>query len=158
MPLTLTDSIVNPTELKQRQKDVLKRVRKGRFVTLRQTKGEDLVIADRGDFLSTLESLENVRAVLKYIAETRLMDDQRAQSIQFPWVKFLSAEERRQFSADLLEATLLCADIGSWEALRDLLGDWQATAEAHRTPGLMEAWRSRGTASDYSAVTRRARG
>ena len=41
---------------------------------------------------------------------------------------------------------------GDWTAFDELLEDWQVTAEANRTLGLLDAWRRRGRAEDYQPM------
>ena len=75
-----------------------------------------------------------------------------ANSVVFPWFAGLDQAERQQFHADLIAIFAECVTQEDWTAFNELLEDWQATAEANRTPGLPDAWQRRGHAEDYEPI------
>ncbi len=72
-------------------------------------------------------------------------------SVIFSWLADLDQTERQQFHADL-KVFAECVTRGDWTALDELLENWQATAEANRTQGLLDAWEQRGHAEDYEPM------
>ncbi len=73
-------------------------------------------------------------------------------SAVFPWFADLNQAERRQFHVDLIAVSAQCVTRGDWAAFDELLEDWQATAGANRTPGLLDVWERRGRAEDYEPM------
>ena len=60
--------------------------------------------------------------------------------------------DRQEFVREFVDNFAHCATTNQWTPLEELLEDWQATAEAHRRPELMENWRTRGQQEDYEPL------
>jgi len=54
----------------------------------------------------------------------------------FPWAACLPEPDRRAFSAELTQALVASADLGSFDEIRQLLREWRATAAIHADPEL----------------------
>lgn len=143
----MIDRIVNPTDLKQHQKDILSQVGDDTYVTIKQPDGEDLAIVNRRQFIDRLRGLQHLTGVMKYLLEVK--EGRQKASLQFPWTRYLRDEDLPQLADDLLQTVVLCAETGSWDDLIDLIEGWKATAEAYRNPDLVEALRAKRDPSEY---------
>ena len=48
----------------------------------------------------------------------------------FPWIEFLTAEERNQFAHEVVEVARACAAVATFDRLESTVSSWRATAEA----------------------------
>lgn len=55
---------------------------------------------------------------------------------ELPWLQMLDREHLRRFLGEYADAYRSALDTGEWQSLDELLGDWEATAEALHDPGL----------------------
>ena len=55
---------------------------------------------------------------------------------RLPWVRLLPPGERMTFAREFVETLQACVSGGNTARLRDLLGDWKATAVVHSDPAL----------------------
>lgn len=134
MTVMFNDEIVTATELKARQKMWFdKAARSPVSVTSGKRK---LVIFNR----ETARRMYN----FNYFADIliRLGREMRTGNAGMgrvlPWMDSLSAGDIDEFYDELLAGFEQAAATGQWEALEELLGDWQATAEARSNPATTE--------------------
>ncbi len=153
MKVMFGDEIVHATELKRNQRHWFERVRQIGGVTIVQGRRADLVLALRRTVAENAETVQRARLIGQFLLEwVRAGNGNLSDSVVFPWFADLDEVERRQFHADLIVAFAQCVTQGDWTVFDGLLEDWQATAEANRTPGLLDAWQRRGRAEDYEPL------
>jgi hypothetical protein len=80
-----------------------------------EERDENLLTASRM-FAALSRSLHGVQAVAEAVAEV------------FPWVRHLSAAERAEFAAELIEALSDAAELGIDLTAREVIAGWRATA------------------------------
>ena len=105
-------------------------------VVLRRRNAPDLYLSLAASDISRAKTIECLaRLLCKISADSpETMDD--AIEAAFPWVEFLSPEERREFAEDLTRTILACASIDSFEPVEQTLLEWQNTAEILSDPEL----------------------
>ncbi len=145
----LSDEVVLATDLKKRQRYWFDRARETGGVTIVQGKVADLVLAPRQRVAEAAEAAAHARTAAQFLREVITLQRKPAESTIFPWLCDLDEEEQQEFLQDFVDAFARCSTTGAWAQFEEMLEDWQATAEAHRHPELMEAWRTRGQPDDY---------
>ncbi|WP_419927981.1 hypothetical protein [Candidatus Poriferisocius sp.] len=105
-------------------------------VVLRRRNAPDLYLSLAARDISRAKTIECLARLLSKISadSPEAMDD--AIEAAFPWVEFLSPEERRKFAEDLTRTILACASIESFEPVEQTLLEWQNTAEILSDPEL----------------------
>ncbi|MDE0612815.1 MAG: hypothetical protein OXI32_00210 [bacterium] len=105
-------------------------------VVLRRRNAPDLYLSLAASDISRAKTIECLaRLLCKISADSpEAIDD--AIEAAFPWVEFLSPEERREFAEDLTRTILACASIESFEPVEQTLLEWQNTAEILSDPEL----------------------
>lgn len=147
------DEVVQATELKRNQRHWFERARQIGGVTIVQGRRADLVLASRRTVAENMETAQRVQLISQFLLEwMRAGNGNLVDSVIFPWLADLGQTERQQFHADLIKVFAACVTRGNWTALDELLEDWQATAEANRTRGLLDAWERRGHTEDYEPM------
>lgn len=144
-----SDEVVLATDLKRRQRYWFDRARETGGVTIVQGKVADLVLAPRQKVAEATEAAAHARTAAQFLREVITLERPLAESAIFAWLGDLDDEEQRTFLREFVDLFSRCSTTGDWTSFEELLEDWQATAEAHRNPELMEAWRTRGRPEDY---------
>jgi hypothetical protein len=144
-----SDEVVLATDLKKRQRYWFDRARQTGGVTIVQGKVADLVLAPRQKVAAAAETALHARTAAQFLREVITLQRLPAESAVFPWLRELDDEEQQEFLQEFVDVFACCSTTGEWVQLEELLEDWQATAEAHRNPELMEAWCTRGRPEDY---------
>ena len=105
-------------------------------VVLRRRNAPDLYLSFAASDISRAKTIECLaRLLCKISADSpEAMDD--AIEAAFPWVEFLSIEERREFAGELTRTILASASIESFEPVEQTLLEWQNTAEILSDPEL----------------------
>jgi len=147
-----SDEIVLATDLKKRQRYWFNRARETGGVTIVQGKVADLVLAPRQRVAETAEAAAHARTAAQFLREVITLGRAPAESAVFPWLQDLDGEEQQEFLREFVDLFARCFTTGEWVQLEELLEDWQATAEAHRNPELLEAWRTRGRPEEYAPI------
>lgn len=143
------DEVVLATDLKKRQRYWFDRARQTGGVTIVQGKVADLVLAPRQKVAAAAETALHARTAAQFLREVITLERPLAKSVVFPWLHELDDEEQQEFLHEFVDVFAHCSTTEEWTQLEELLEDWQATAEAHRNPELLEAWRTRGRPEDY---------
>jgi hypothetical protein len=60
----------------------------------------------------------------------------------FPWVRFLTADDRMTFVQELIEVMDASEDLGSPAPVLQLITEWRHTAQIYADPELLETLRS----------------
>jgi len=147
-----SDEVVLATDLKKRQRYWFDRARQVGGVTIVQGRVADLVLAPRQTVAAAAETVLHVRTAAQFLREAISLKRPLAESVVFPWLSDLDDEERQEFLEEFVDVFAHCSTAGDWAQLEELLEDWQATAEAHRNPELLEAWHTRGQPEDYAPM------
>lgn len=147
-----SDEVVLATDLKKRQRYWFDRARQTGGVTIVQGKVADLVLAPRQKVAAAAEATLHVRTAAQFLREVITLERPPAESAVFPWLRELDDEEQQEFLHEFVDVFARCSTAGEWAQFEELLEDWQATAEAHRNPELLEAWRTRGRPEDYGPI------
>lgn len=145
-----SDEIVAATDLKRNLKYWLDRAREIDGVTITQSSLADLALIRRDDIRAAYEALHYGDILIRFGMERHIA--RHDGEIVFPWLKYLSDEEREQFEHELFETYSTCTSMKDWGRLAMLLEDWKATAEAIQNAELMEAWRRRGRPNNYVSI------
>jgi len=147
------DEVVQATELKRNQRHWFERARQVGGVTIVQGRRADLVLAPRRVVAENMETAQRARLIGQFLLEwIRAGNGSLSDSVVFSWLADLDQAERQQFHADLIKVFAECVIRGDWTDLDELLEDWQATAEANRTQGLLGTWERRGHTEDYEPM------
>ena len=128
-----SDNIVKATDLRTNQKEWLERAY------------HSPVTVNYGQRQLALMNREQVGKL--YIANhylelvTRACDEFMKESgtSTFPWVEYLSGNERQGFHRALMTRALKCVATGDWKQVESLIEDWKAAAIAKSSPSLVEA-------------------
>jgi hypothetical protein len=128
---TLTDFLRQP-------KKALKRLEKEDVVLARRGKGSIRIsletrtraAVDRNELAATLladtvAAAPEIRAPLVGVLEKR-----------YPWVRFLSPNERELFARELVDTIQAGVSVGRLARIEELFAAWKATAEIHAEPEL----------------------
>lgn len=138
-----TDSAaVNFSELVNKNKQTLARLKESPRLVLHRRDGEDLV-------LTTAARAEQDRTVVS--AATRMlaaMARREPGSMEllldivleaFPWVRFLPEADLHAFALELVDTMRAADSVGNSASVAQLLIAWQHTAEVHSDPELLAA-------------------
>jgi len=147
-----SDEVVLATDLKKRQRYWFDRARRTGGVTIVQGGAADLVLVPRQKIAEMTEAAVHARMAGQFLREAITLERTLAESAIFPWLRDLDGEEQQTFLREFVDFFARCSTTGEWAPFEELLEDWQATAEAHRNPELIEAWRSRGRPEDYISM------
>jgi hypothetical protein len=135
---------VNFSELVNKNKQTLARLKDSPRLVLHRRDGEDLV-------LTTAARAEQDQTVVS--AATRMlaaMARREPGSIDllldilpdaFPWVRFLPEFDLHAFAVELVDTMRAADSVGNSAAVAQMLTAWQHTAEVHSDPGLLAALR-----------------
>ncbi|MFJ5547221.1 hypothetical protein [Streptomyces sp. NPDC093225] len=147
-------SAVHFSELVNKNRKTLSRLKRYRRLLLMRRDGEDLV-------LTTAARAEQDQAVVS--AATRMLaaiarrDPGRMALLldllpeAFPWVRFLPQPDLHAFAVELVETMRAADPLGNSASVAQLLAAWQHTAEAHSDPELLAALTA-DHAEDYGPV------
>ena len=147
-----SDEIVLATDLKKRQRYWFVRARESGGVTIVQGGVADLVLAPRQMVAETAEAAAHARTAAQFLREVITLKRAPAESAVFSWLCELDDEEQQEFLREFVDLFARCSTTWKWAPFEEFLEDWQATAEAHRNPELLEAWRTRGQPEDYFPI------
>lgn|SRR5262245_48404611 len=96
---------------------------------------EDRASAAGAGALTAARALRNLitHMPLEVFAES-LLDE-------FPWIRYLPAQEVQEFCRDFVRGALAAAELGQWDVLEQTVREWKATASIHADPVLSEKLR-----------------
>lgn len=152
--MSAESAAVNFSELVNKNKQTLARLRDTPRLLLHRRDGEDLV-------LTTAARAEQDRTVVS--AATRMlaaMARREPGSTEllldilpdaFPWVRFLPEADIHAFAVELVDTMRAADSLGNNASVAQLLIAWQHTAEVHSDPELLAAL-TRDHGEDYGPV------
>ena len=105
-------------------------------VVLRRRNAPDLYLSLAASDISRAKTIECLARLLCKIAadSPEAMDD--AIGAAFPWVEFLSTEERREFAEELTRTILASASVQNFRQVELAIDSWENTAEILSDPEL----------------------
>ncbi|MFD8979690.1 hypothetical protein [Streptomyces sp. NPDC059564] len=140
--MTTENAAVNFSELVNKNKQTLARLKDSPRLVLHRRDGEDLV-------LTTAARAEQDQTVVS--AATRMlvaMARRQPGSMEllldilpdaFPWVRFLPEADVHAFAVDLVDTMRAADSIGNSASVAQVLVSWQHTAEVYSDPELLAA-------------------
>lgn len=152
MRTVFSDDVVSAEDLKRRQRYWLERARKRGGVTIAQGKLADLVLAPRQLVAAGTQAAHHAQLAGQFFLEMFSLRRPPGESVVFPWLKHLEPTDQQAFIQEYTETLARCASSGQWQSVDEVLEDWQATAEAHCNPELLDAWQTRGNPDDYVPI------
>jgi hypothetical protein len=126
------------SDLSKHSKQVAETLDRVHRVHIRRRDGEDLYLTTaRHD----REREETADVVARLLAALVVSDEgaraaEHALPVVFPWVRHLSAEERREFVRDIVDATRDAVDLDVHATLHRVTVEWRATARILADPAL----------------------
>ncbi|MFJ8249272.1 MULTISPECIES: hypothetical protein [unclassified Streptomyces] len=152
--MSAESSAVNFSELVNKNKQTLARLKESSRLLLRRRDGEDLV-------LTTVTRAEQDRTVVS--AATRMLaamarrDPGTTQLLldvlpdAFPWIRFLPEPDVHAFAVELVDTMRAADSLSNNASVAQMLIAWQHTAEAYSDPELLAALTT-DHAEDYGPV------
>ncbi|MEW1840827.1 hypothetical protein AB0392_23030 [Nonomuraea angiospora] len=126
------------SELSKHSKEVAEKLSRVQRVHIRRRDGEDL-------FLTTARhdrEREETASVVAQLLTALVASDEGVRAVQqalpavFSWVRHLSAEERREFVQDIVDATRDAVDLDVHATLHRVIVEWRASARILADPAL----------------------
>lgn len=105
-------------------------------VVLRRRNAPDLYLSLAARDTSRAKTIESLARLLGKIATDAPEAMVSAIETAFPWVGFLSPEERREFAENLTQTILASASVESFSLVELTIDSWQNTAEILSDPEL----------------------
>lgn len=141
------------SELVNRPKDTVAKLRGSRRLRLRRRDDEDLVLTTAARAEQEAEVVSATTrmfvALMRHDEEARrLLLDVMPEA--FPWVRFLPPEDVLAFLVDLVGALRAVEDLENYGPVAQLIIEWRHTAEVHADPELLATLREDGT--DFGPV------
>ncbi|MFF0217350.1 hypothetical protein [Streptomyces vinaceus] len=148
------ENAVNFSELVNKNKKTLARLKESPRLLLHRRDGEDLVLttAARAEQDQTVVSAATrmlAAMARREPGSTELLLDILPDA--FPWVRFLPEPDVHAFAVELVDTMRAADSIGNSASVAQLLIAWQHTAEIHSDPELLDAL-SRDHDADYGPV------
>jgi hypothetical protein len=145
---------VNFSELVNKNKQTLARLKRAHRLLLHRRDGEDLVLttASRAEQDRTV-----VSAATRILAAMARRDPGSMELLldilpdAFPWVRFLPEHDLHTFAVELVDTMRAADSVDNNASVAMLLTAWQHTAEVHSDPELLAALTG-DHAEDYGAV------
>jgi len=144
--IVFSDYIVNATDLRKNQKRWLEKACQDP-VTI-SYRHKQLAIVNREQIGRLYTEKYWTELVLKACQE--FMKGLKSET--FPWVEYLSDEEKTQFHTELLTCAMKSTITGDWVQLEQLIQDWEATAETERHPEIVKALQDEETLEEYVSI------
>ncbi|GCD44778.1 hypothetical protein [Streptomyces paromomycinus] len=145
---------VNFSELVNKNKQTLDRLRDSPHLLLHRRDGEDLVLTTAARAEQDRTVVSAATRMLAAIARhepgrTGLLLDILPDA--FPWVRFLPDPDAHAFAVNLVDTMRAADSVGNTASVAQALTAWRHTAEAHSDPHLLAA-SSRNHEADYGAA------
>ncbi|QBI55354.1 DUF6247 family protein [Streptomonospora litoralis] len=129
------------SDLLRRQREVAYKAARGKGVLLRRRDAEDLFLTSA----ARMETAEEGFSVVTKIFASLMKEDDGARTLLlampevFPWVRYLSAEEVREFLVEITQTVRACDELGNLTPVATVVKAWRSTAEAYADPELRDA-------------------
>lgn len=125
----MSTQTVQFSDLSRKSKEVAELVDHGP-VTITRRDGESLLLVKASD----VERHRHGQMVAAQIvgAAVQAWPDSLAENLRgpFPWLEFLTEDEREAFAHEVVEVARACATFDTFDRLESVVSSWQATAEA----------------------------
>ncbi len=108
-------------------------------IVLRRRDGEDLYLLTQKRQSAIQETFMIVSRMLASAAGDAALRRKLAIEPAMPWLRFLSAADRAQFAQEFLETAVASAELGTFQPLTTLIGEWRNTALVRADPALAAA-------------------
>lgn len=136
------NAAVNFSELVNKNKQTLARLKESPRLLLHRRDGEDLVLttATRAEQDRTVVSAATrmlAAVARREPGSTELLLDILPEA--FPWVRFLPESDLHAFAVELVDTMRAADSVNNSASVAQLLIAWQHTAEAHSDPDLLAA-------------------
>lgn len=140
--MSAESAAVNFSELVNKNKQTLARLRKTPRLLLHRRDGEDLVLTTAARAEQDRTVVSAATRMLAALARrepgsTALLLDILPDA--FPWVRFLPEPDLHAFAVELVDTMRAADSIGNSASVAQLLIAWQHTAEVHSDPDLLTA-------------------
>ncbi|MBI4304060.1 MAG: hypothetical protein HY665_06975, partial [Chloroflexi bacterium] len=146
------DEIISSTELKNNQKKWFDRALKAP-ISITNTGGRQFVLINREQVRNFVLARDYLELILKYCKEmSHGLEIGKFVSEAFPWAKHLEEHDRLVFANELISALNEVVHTNNWSELEEIIGSWQATAEALTNSKFMEVVNSERGKREYQEV------
>ncbi|MEU0647076.1 hypothetical protein [Streptomyces umbrinus] len=141
------------SELMRKQSEVAERAAHGKGVLLRRRNEEDLVLMSATQAESTARGF----SVASRMFVSLMKQDAGARGLLmvlpdvFPWVRYLSDDDVREFLVELVQTINACDDLDNLAPLETAVAAWRSTAEVYADPKLRAAL-TEGDLDDHGRV------
>jgi hypothetical protein len=148
---------VNFSDLLQRPNETVAMLKKTRSRALRvhrRGSEEDLVLTTATRASQNRELLEVAARVLRAVMSDPAVRSQHLLDILpkvFPWIRFLTSDDRMTFAQELIDVMDASEELGSPAPVLQVITEWRHTAEIYADPELLAALRSE-VVGDFGAV------
>ncbi|MDQ0775290.1 hypothetical protein QF026_003756 [Streptomyces aurantiacus] len=143
------------SELSKNSKHVAAKLDRTQRVHITRRDGEDLYLTTARHDQQREETADITARLLAALVRSDAGERAilRALPSVFPWVRHLSADELRQFVAELIDATHDAAQLDVHANLHRVVVEWRATARVLADPELTAQLTRRLPDEDHGAVT-----
>ena len=132
------DTIISSTELKNNQKKWFDKALETP-ISITNRAGRHFVLINREQVRNLMLIRSYSEKIVKYSQEVKAQKDtDNFVSDVFPWAKNLNRDERAEFRDELISAFIELMHINNWKHLDEIIGSWEATAEAVTNSRFME--------------------
>ena len=148
---------VNFSDLLQRPNETVAMLKKTRSRALRvhrRGSEDDLVLTTATRASQNRELLEVAARVLRAVMSDPAVRSQHLLDILpkvFPWIRFLTPDDRTTFAQELIDVMDASEELGSPAPVLQVITEWRHTAEIYADPELLAALRSE-VVGDFGAV------
>ncbi|WP_369223345.1 prevent-host-death family protein [Streptomyces sp. R39] len=142
------------SDLSKNSKRVAETLDRAQRVHITRRDGEDLYLTTARHDHQREETAEITARLLAALvrSDTGERAIQRALPSVFPWVRHLSADELKEFVAELIDATYDAAQLDVHTNLHRVVVEWRATARILADPGLTTQLTRRLPDEDHGEV------
>lgn len=148
--VTFSDLLQRPTETVEK----LKSSRSRALRVHRRGAEDDLILTTVSRATQDEELVEVAARLLRAIMNNPVVRSHHLPDLLpqvFPWVRFLTADDRMTFVQELIEVMDASEDLGSPAPVLQLITEWRHTAQIYADPELLETLRSE-VVEDFGAV------
>lgn len=128
------------TDLARNHRKVMAEARAG-YAIVRDKDGTTLILTSAAEVERLRELADRALGLATLQRVLARAADQRATALYgaFAWASVLPEHDQRQFAEELADGLLVASSGASLEPVRELIGDWIATAEAWADPDARDA-------------------
>lgn len=145
-----SDAIISATELKNNQRKWFTRALETP-VTITNRGGRQFVLINREQIRNLVLVRDYSEQVVKYCQEVQEKKGDFTSDV-FPWTQYLSKEDRLEFRDELVSVFAELIRNNNWANLEEIIGSWEATAEALTNSRFMEVVNSEPGQKEYVEI------